>query len=191
MANVSNANGVFTGLNELHVVSGGFADGFELATGASLVEVPVAEDSGFSYTGGTPSVERYRIHGLSAPWASKMTPGDAETNLFVPQVTEDLLKLFGFKAATASASLLNKSWRGIKFNDAPVEVVLGIAAINRTADQLFAIKKVKVLASIVFDDANSAKPVGFQLTGASTAADEDAMGIFEVADSGTSSSSSE
>lgn len=191
MANVSNANGVFTGISELHVVKGGFASGFTLASGATLVEIPVAEDSGFSYTGGTPSVERYRIHGLSTPWASKMTPGDAETNLFVPQITEALLTLFGFSASSATASLLNKSWNGIKFNDAPVEVVLGIAAINRTADQLFAIKKVKVLASIVFDDANSAKPIGFQLTGTSTAADADAMGLFEVAGSSSSSSSSE
>ena len=99
MANVSNASGVFTGLNELHVVSGGFADGFELATGATLVEIPVAEDSGFTYSGGTPSVERYRIHGLSAPWSSKMTPGDAEVNLFIPQVTKALLELFGFTTA--------------------------------------------------------------------------------------------
>lgn len=192
MANVSNANGVFTGISELHVVKGGFANGFTIASGATLVEIPVAEDSGFSYTGGTPSVERYRIHGLSTPWASKMTPGDAETNLFVPQVTKSLLTLFGFTAADAnSVNLLNKTWNGVKFNDAPKEVYLGIAAINRTADQLFAIKKVKVLASIVFDDANSAKPVGFQLTGTSSSADEDAMGIFEVASSGSSSSSSE
>lgn len=188
MANVSNANGVFTGISELHVVKGGFASGFTLDSGATLVEIPVAEDSGFSYSGGTPSVERYRIHGLSTPWASKMTPGDAETNLFVPQVTKALLTLFGFTAADASATLLNKSWSGVKFNDAPKEIYLGIAAINRTADQLFAIKKVKVLASIVFDDANSAKPVGFQLTGTSNSADEDAMGIFEVAGSSSSSS---
>ena len=180
MANVSNAKGVFTGISELHVVKGGFADGFTLAEGSALTEIPVAEDSGFSYTGGTPSVERYRIHGLSTPWSSKMTPGDAETNLFVPQVTSALLTLFGFTAATATASLLNKSWNGVKFNDAPKEVYLGIAAINRTADQLFAIKKVKVLASIVFDDANSAKPIGFQLTGTSLSSEADAMGIFEV-----------
>ena len=90
MASVSNSTGVFTGINELHVVAGGFASGFTLASGATLVEVPVAEDSGFSYTGGTPSVERYRIHGLSTPWAAKMTPGDAETNLFIPGTQEGM-----------------------------------------------------------------------------------------------------
>ena len=55
MAAVSNAVGVFTGIDELHVVKGGFENNFTLPQGVSPVEVPVAEDSGFSYTGGTPS----------------------------------------------------------------------------------------------------------------------------------------
>lgn len=189
MANVSNAKGVFTGINELYVVAGGFGNNFAIPEGSSAVEVPVAEDSGFTYTGGTPSVERYRIHGLSTPWAAKMTPGDAETNLFIPQVTKALLTLFGFTAADlsiAAASLadkgtLAKKWKGVTFADSAHEVNLGIAAANRTVDQLFAIKKNTFLASIVFDDAASAKPIGIQLTGASTAGtDADAMGIFEV-----------
>ena len=193
MANVSNSTGVFTGISELHVIAGGFGTGFSVPAGKQLVEVPVAEDSGFSYNGGTPSVERYRIHGLSAPWTSKMTPGDAEINLFIPQVTKAQLELFGFTvvdATIAANSLsstnaaLKQAWDGVKFAETQKEVYLGVAAVNRTADGLFAIKKIKVLASIVFDDANSAKPIGIQLTGAQAAgADADAMGIFEVAGS--------
>lgn len=181
MANVSNSTGVFTGINELHVISGGFATGFGLG-GGTLVEIPVAEDSGFSYTGGTPSVERYRIHGLSTPWAAKMTPGEAETSLFIPQVTKDLLTLFGFTANDLTiSSLLNKKWSGVKFKETSKEVDLGIAAINRTENSIFAIKKSRFLASIVFDDASSAKPVGFQLTGASiSGGDADAMFIGDV-----------
>lgn len=181
MANVSNSTGVFTGINELHVISGGFATGFGLG-GGTLVEIPVAEDSGFSYTGGTPSVERYRIHGLSTPWAAKMTPGEAETSLFIPQVTKDLLTLFGFTVNDLTiSSLLNKKWSGVKFKETSKEVDLGIAAINRTENSIFAIKKSRFLASIVFDDASSAKPVGFQLTGASiSGGDADAMFIGDV-----------
>lgn len=181
MANVSNSTGVFTGINELHVISGGFATGFGLG-GGTLVEIPVAEDSGFSYTGGTPSVERYRIHGLSTPWAAKMTPGEAETSLFIPQVTKDLLTLFGFTADDLTInSLLNKKWSGVKFKETSKEVDLGIAAINRTENSIFAIKKSRFLASIVFDDASSAKPIGFQLTGASiSGGDADAMFIGDV-----------
>lgn len=189
MASVSNSTGVFTGINELHVVAGGFASGFTLAQGSTLVEVPVAEDSGFSYTGGTPSVERFRIHGLSTPWAAKMTPGDAETNLFIPQVTKDLLTLFGFTAADltiaknslAASGALSKKFVGTKFKETSKEVDLGIVAINRTEEGIFGIKKSRFLASIVFDDANSAKPIGISLTGASiSGGDADAMFIGEV-----------
>lgn len=183
MANVSNATGVFTGINELHVVPGGFAAGFTLPTGVNApTEIPVAEDSGFSYTGGTPSVERYRIHGLNTPWAAKMTPGEAETSLFIPQVTKALLTLFGFEADDLTiTSLLSKKWSGVKFKETSREVDLGIAAVNRTQNSIFCIKKSRFLASIVFDDANSAKPIGFQLTGSSiSGGDADAMFIGDV-----------
>ena len=118
-----------------------------------------------------------------------MTPGDAETNLFIPQVTKELLQLFGFNCSDATInSLLNKKWSGVKFAETAHEVVLGLAAINRTVDQLFAIKKTKFLASIVFDDVNSAKPVGISLTGASASgSDTDAMGIFDLVPSSSSS----
>ena len=186
MASVTNDHGVFSGLNELHVIAGGFGAGFTVPQGKSLVEVPVAEDSGFSYTGGTPSVDRYRIHGLSTPWAMKTTPGDTEVNLFVPQVTEALLKLFGFESVTAgTSSILSKSWKGVTFKDSAHEVILGLAAVNRTVDQLFGIKYLQGLASLVFDDANSAKPIGIQLTGSTASGgDADAIGIFELDESG-------
>ena len=181
MAAVNNSTGVFTGIDELHVVKGGFETGFALPAGITPVEVPVAEDSGFSYTGGTPSTERYRIHGLSTPWASKMTPGDAETSLFIPQITEDLLILFGFDAEAAQVTFKGKNYSGTKFGESAHEVILGIAAINRTDDQIFAIKKTKFLAALVFDDPNSAKPVGISLTGASASgSDKDAMFIGEL-----------
>ena len=182
MAAVSNATGVFTGIDELHVIPGGFGTGFTIPSGKTLTEVPVAEDSGFTYTGGTPSTERYRIHGLSTPWSVKMTPGDAETALFIPQITKDLLVLFGFDADDLTInSLLGRKWSGTKFKESAHEVVLGIAAVNRTDDQLFAIKKSKFLATIVADSLDSAKPVGISLTGASASGtDADAMFIGDV-----------
>lgn len=181
MAHVTNDKGVFTGLSELHIIPGGFGTGFSTAN-KTPIEVPVAEDGGFTYNGGTPSVERYRIHGMTAPWAARMTPGDAETQLFVPQITKEILETFGFDVDDATiTSLLSKKWSGVKFRETSHAVEVGIAAINDTETQLFAIKKTKLQASIVFDEANSAKPIGIQLTGASTAGgDADAMGIFEV-----------
>ena len=47
---------------------------------------------------------------------------------------------------------------------------------------MYAIKKVKLLASILFDSADTAKPIGITLVGSSAAATaSDAMGIFDGA----------
>ena len=53
--------------------------------------------------------------------------------------------------------------------------------INDEGNKAFAIKGAKLSATIVFDEANSAKPIGISLTGStSKGGDSDAMGIFEI-----------
>ena len=184
MANIaSTETNKFVGISALKVVKGGFATGFTLATGASLVEIPVAEDGGFSYTGGEASIEHYKIHGLSADWTSRTTPGETSVNLFIPSITKSLLQLFGFTVAdAASASGIDAKASGFIFAETALAVTLGIVAFNDEGNKAFAIKAAKLSAEIVFDEANSAKPVGIALTGSTSAGgDADAMGIFEIA----------
>lgn len=188
MANIAQNNiNKFVGISALHVVKGGFGTNFALPTGGSLVEVPVAEDGGFSYTGGEPSIEHYKIHGLTADWTSRTTPGETSVNLFIPSITKDLLELFGFKVTTATGTAAGKSiTSGFVFQESSLAVTMGIAAINDEGTKLFGIKAAKLSASIVFDEANSAKPVGISLTGSTSAGgDNDAMGIFELASAGS------
>ena len=95
MANIAaSETNKFVGISALKVVKGGFAANFTLAEGATLTEIPVAEDGGFTYTGGEPSIEHYKIHGLTADWTSRTTPGETSVNLFVPSITKSLLQLF-------------------------------------------------------------------------------------------------
>ena len=172
----------FVGISSLHVIKGGFAANFGLGSG-SLVEIPVAEDGGFTYTGGEPSIEHYKIHGLTADWTSRTTPGETSVNLFVPSITKSLLQLFGFTVADASGtSAAGKDiTSGFMFAETSLAVTLGIAAINDEGNKLFGIKAAKLSATIVFDEANSAKPIGISLTGSTSAGgDADAMGIFEL-----------
>jgi hypothetical protein len=185
MANIAaSETNKFVGISALKVVKGGFASGFTLATGAELVEIPVAEDGGFTYTGGEPSIEHYKIHGLSADWTSRTTPGETSVNLFVPSITKSLLQLFGFTVNDASsASGIDAHASGFIFAETSLSVNLGIVAFNDEGNKAFAIKAAKLGASIVFDEANSAKPVGISLTGSTSAGgDADAMGIFEIAE---------
>ena len=175
----------FVGISALYVVKGGFGAKFALPAGGALTEVPVAEDGGFTYTGGEPSIEHYKIHGLTADWTSRTTPGETEVNLFVPSVTKEQLQLFGFTVTDAAASDAPAGMTitsGFMFTETSRSVTLGIAAVNDEGNKLFGIKAAKLSATIVFDEANSAKPIGISLTGSTSAGgDADAMGIFELA----------
>ena len=176
----------FVGLSSLHVIKGGFGTAFGFPSGktaSDLIEVPVAEDGGFTYTGGEPSIDHYKIHGLTADWTSRSTPGETSINLFVPSITKSLLDLFGFSATTkttgTAAGMAYTS--GFTFAETSLAVTLGIAAVNDEGTKLFGIKAAKLSATLVFDEANSAKPIGISLTGTTSAgSDPDAMGIFEL-----------
>ena len=173
----------FVGISALYVLPGGFGDNFVTPQGKTLTEVPVAEDGGFTYTGGEPSIEHYKIHGLTADWTSRTTPGETTVNLFIPSVTKDQLQLFGFTVEDKKSGSVGDYTitDGFVFAETSLAVTVGIAAINDEGTKLFGIKAAKLSASLVFDEANSAKPIGISLTGStSKGGDNDAMGIFEV-----------
>ena len=173
----------FVGISALHVLPGGFGSAFAIPSGKTLTEVPVAEDGGFTYTGGEPSIEHYKIHGLTADWTSRTTPGETTVNLFIPSVTKEQLQLFGFTVTDASAQTAAgmSISSGFTFAETSLATTVGIAAVNDEGTKLFAIKAAKLSATLVFDEANSAKPIGISLTGStSKGEDADAMGIFEL-----------
>ncbi len=192
MANIAaSQTNKFVGISSLHVIKGGFGSSFSIPEGSELTEIPVAEDGGFTYTGGEPSIEHYKIHGLTADWTSRTTPGETSVNLFVPSITKTLLELFGFSVTDASGEVAGRTiTSGFMFAETSLAVTLGIAAINDEGMKLFGIKAAKLSATIVFDEANSAKPIGISLTGSTSAGgDSDAMGVFELASMSSSSSS--
>lgn len=188
----------FVGISHLWFVGGGFGDKFD-TTGKTITEIPVAEDGGFSYNGGTPSIEHYKVHGIAGDWTSRMTPGDTEINLFVPTIDSEVLTACGFTVTTVGTSDAAKvvvadanngdyqfnptsNKTGYSIAETQQAFVVGIAATNDTGTKLFAIKKVKLYASLLFDAADTAKPIGVTLTGASSASSAlDAIGIFEGA----------
>lgn len=186
----------FVGISHLFFVKGGFGSKFN-ATGKEVKELPVAQDGGFNYNGGTPNVDHYKVHGIPGDWTSRMTPGETEINLFIPAINDEILEACGFESvASLTSSELNKAkvedsgdykWTptsGYTFSETQKSFSVGIAAINDEGNKMFAVKKVKLMASILFDAADSAKPIGITLTGANAASsDPDAMGIFEGAKS--------
>lgn len=197
MATISTyQGGTFVGISHLWFVVGGFGAKFD-TTGKGVLEVPVAQDGGFTYNGGSPSIDHYKVHGITGDWTSRMTPGDTEINLFIPCIDQEVLEACGFTVSTVAAADAAKvapsdgnigdykftpaaSTAGISFAEVNSAFTVGIAAANDEGTKLFCIKKVKLLASILFDAADTAKPIGITLVGSSSAsAATDAMGIFE------------
>ena len=74
-------NGAFVGISHLFFIGdsngNGFGDDFD-TTGKNVKELPVAQDGGFTYNGGTPSIDHYKVHGIAGDWSSRMTPGETE-----------------------------------------------------------------------------------------------------------------
>lgn len=186
----------FVGISHLWFINEGFGDNFS-TQGKTITELPVAEDGGFSYNGGAPSIEHYKVHGIAGDWTSRMTPGDTEINLFIPTVDKEVLEACGFTVTTVSSTDAAKvvvadadagdykftpkaSTTGYSIAETQKAFTVGVAATNDTGTKLFAIKKVKLYASLLFDAADTAKPIGVTLTGASSASSAlDAIGIFE------------
>lgn len=188
--------GTFVGISHLWFIKGGFGNKFD-TTGKDVLEVPVAQDGGFTYSGGSPSINHYKVHGITGDWTSRMTPGDTDINLFIPCIDEEVLTNCGFtktviaaadaaKVAPSDGNVGDYKWvpatstPGFSFAEVNSAFTVGIAAANDEGTKLFCIKKVKLLASILFDAADTAKPIGITLVGSSSAStSSDAMGIFE------------
>lgn len=180
---------VFDGISAVYAVAGGFA----LGQGQSeysldgAVELPVSESGGVNINGGTPSTTTFRVHGLTAPWTSHMTPGDVELTLEVPTNDEAVLNLV-YGGTTAK----NVSIGGVPKNDGTMtisgsgfgwpqkSVNLGLLIINDTEDKALFIKKAKLLASPQFNGED--KPFVVTLTGTvAEAADAESLAILETA----------
>ena len=196
MAKVSTyQNGAFVGISQLFFVIGGFGDNF-VTTDKTVRELPVAQDGGFTYNGGSPNIDHYKVHGIAGDWTSRMTPGETEINLFIPTIDQEVLAACGFQSITPKAAsditaantvadaddYKFTPSKGYTFAETQKAFSVGIAAINDEGNQMFAIKKVKLMASILFDSADTAKPIGITLTGSNAASSAaDAMGIFDGA----------
>lgn len=180
---------VFAGISAVYAVKGGFAvdNGAVDLSSADIVELPASESGGVSINGGTPSTSNFRIHGLNAPWTSRMTPGDAEVTLQIPTYNDTVLDLlYGENTGTALSVTLPEgaavdgktTLAGQSFGFPEKAVNLGLLIINDTEDKALFIKKVKVMASPQFDGEDT--PFVVNLTGTvASGADKDAIAILE------------
>ena len=180
---------VFSGISALYAVKGGFTvtNGAVNLASADLVELPVSESGGVNINGGTPSTSIFRVHGLNAPWTSRMTPGDAEVTLQVPTYNDTVLDLLYNEDTGADLAITLPSGatvdgktalEGKSFSFPEKAVNLGLLIINDTEDKALFVKKIKVMASPQFDGEDT--PFAINLNGTvASGADKDALAILE------------
>ena len=179
---------VFDGISAVYAVSGGFttesAGSYDLD---GAIELPVSESGGVNINGGTPSTTTFRVHGLTAPWTSHITPGDVELSLEVPTNDEAVLGLVygGPSSTNVSVASVPKgsgtaTISGKGFGWPQKSVSIGLLIVNDTEDKALFIKKAKLLASPQFNGED--KPFCVTLTGTvAEAADAESLAILETA----------
>ncbi len=181
----------FVGLDGVYLVLGGIPETGTITetetkpTGGwvngNCIQVPVSRDGGFTYTGGSPSTERFNIHGMVGAYTARITPGDSEVNIEIPTYQTEILSFCGFNPTATTKTIMGKTYAGFSYDESPKALTLGIIGFNDENNKVMFLKKVKVQASLTFDEADSAKPVSVVMTGASVAGGaSDAIGFLEV-----------
>ena len=178
---------VFDGISAVYAVAGGFTKANDSYSVENAVELPVSESGGVNISGGSPSTTQFRVHGLTAPWTSHMTPGDVEITLQVPTNDEAVLNLVYGGASSTNVSVggvpkadgtMTISGKGFGWPQKAVNI--GLLIINDTEDKALFIKKAKLLASPEFNGEDT--PFVVNLTGTvAEAADAESLAILETA----------
>lgn len=180
-------NEVFADIDAVFAVKGGFPDassGAVDASGLNIVEFP-CERGSFNYTGGDPTINHFKVHGLNADWAQTFTPGDGQVTLNVPTYGTDILELVYGKTGTDLTVTLptgvaeKTTFKGKSFSYEQKQVFLGLLILNGTGDKALYIKKVTFIATPKMDNENN--PLYITLTGSMNATtDVDATAVLEA-----------
>ncbi len=139
-------------------------------------ELPVEVDS-ISISQDDPTINNYRVHGLSIPWTTSAEVGDTNIEFVVPTNHTDVLKLaYGTSAVTSvsasvqtaivgdGGSIAAGTWSGnsVKFND--TKVVGCVAILNQSKDKLLIINNLALYVTPQYDSA-STEPYALKFTG--------------------------
>ena len=180
-------NEVFSDIDAVFAVKGGFPDASSGAVDASsldIVEFP-CERGSFNYTGGDATINHFKVHGLNADWAQTFTPGDGQVSMNIPTYGTNILELvYGKTGAdltlTLPAGVAEKtSFKGKSFSYEQKQVTLGLLVLNGTGDKALYFKKVTFVATSKMDNENN--PLYVTLTGTMSAAtDVDATAVLEA-----------
>lgn len=162
-------------------------------TGSTLVldpeyDVPVKIDT-LEFEQGEPSIEHYKVIGLSGDWVSSSEPGDITISFRVPTKHTDILNLaYGsdaVSAATVTYGTDSFSGNGVVLKNKKVTGTWAI--INDAENQMLILNNTALYASLVMDtDAKGVVAIDFSGTIESDGSNPDVMFLTKA---GTGSNS--
>lgn len=154
-------------------------------------DLPVKVDT-LNFEQGEPTIDHYKIIGLSGDWVSSSEAGDITVSFRVPTKQTDVLKLaFGNDAVSNKSLTFNgNSFEGNGLVLKNKKIVGTWAILNDAGDQLLILNNTALYASLVMDsDAKGVVAIDFNGTIESDGSNPDVL--FLKKQSASSSSSSE
>lgn len=130
------------------------------------LDVPVKVDT-IEFEQGEPSIEHYKVIGLSGDWVSSSESGDISLSFRVPTKHTDILEMaFGSSAVSqVSATVGSDSYKGDGLILTNHKVTGTWVIVNDAQDQLLVINNTALYASVVMDtDAKGVVAVDFSGT---------------------------
>jgi len=154
-------------------------------------DLPVKVDT-LNFEQGEPTIEHYKVIGLTGDWVSSSEAGDITVSFRVPTKQTDVLKLaFGTDAVSNKSLTFNgNSFEGNGLVLKNKKIVGTWAILNDAGDQLLILNNTALYASLVMDsDAKGVVAIDFNGTIESDGSNPDVL--FLKKQSASSSSSSE
>ena len=131
-----------------------------------LYDVPVKVDT-IEFEQGEPSIDHYKVIGLSGDWVSSSEAGDITVSFRVPTKNTDILKLAFGNDAVSEASLTygqdSFAGNGVVLKNKKIQGTW--ALLNDAGDQLLILNNTALYASMVMDtDAKGVVAIDFNGT---------------------------
>lgn len=150
---------VFAGLNEVRYYANKFTVGSDgtVTIGADYKEMPCTVDT-FNFSQAAPTINHYKVVGLSVDWASASQAGDTEISLNVPSFADELLTLFwgADNVKSAKATFKGGNFTGSAVTLKKHKVTGAFVLINEAEDAVLILNDVGLYATATNGDADTA-----------------------------------
>lgn len=171
---------VFNGLSSIYLKKGALTD---FSSVSFDMDLPVTVDT-LQISASDPTLNRTKVHGLSADWTVSSTPGEITFAATIPSVSKEIVKYFLGEANEVSASVTAdgaaQTYKGIAATLNNVKLTIGLGLLSEDGEKLILVKKLVAYASPQYEN-GSTTPFAFKLTGTIEASDGDSTADDDIA----------